>query len=114
MFCATKSDSSSAIKTPDTLPKEVLKTMLWVETFFRPVMDVMRSATERSLNDDCLQPITQISSVFPVSPHLDGKRKLANIALLNAICVLLKHGFSPHMRGTPRRTADGTSNAQGL
>ncbi len=75
-------DSSSAVATSDMLPEEVLKTKLRVD-FFRPVMDAMKVAINRRFNDDCVQVIAHISSVFPASVRLDGVRKLANMALLD-------------------------------
>ena len=65
-------DSSSAATTPDMLPEEALKTKLRID-FFRPDMDVMKAAIGRRFNEDCVQVITHISSVFPASlrPQVD-------------------------------------------
>jgi hypothetical protein len=80
-------DSSSAATTPDMLPEEALKTKLRID-FFRPVMDVMKAAIGRRFNEDCVQVITHISSVFPASLRPDGVRKLANMAQLDGdLCV---------------------------
>lgn len=80
-------DSSSAVTTSDMIPEEILKTKLRID-FFRPVMDVMKAAIERRFNDDCVQVISNITSVFPASLRPDGVRNLANMAKLDGdLCV---------------------------
>ncbi len=89
-------DSSSAVATSDMLPEEVLKTKLRVD-FFRPVMDAVKVAIDRRFNDDCVQVITHISSVFPASVRLDGIRKLANMTLLDGdLCAVEAELLATH------------------
>jgi hypothetical protein len=61
-------ESSSAITTPDMLPdpEEALKMKLRIDVFCL-VMDVVKVAIDRSLNDDCMRVITHITSVFLAS-----------------------------------------------
>ena len=60
-------------------------------------MDVMMAAIERRFNDDCVQVITHISSVFPASSCTDGVRKLANMAHLDGdLCVVEAQLLATH------------------